>query len=119
MIIGAGGQGAVCADIAKLCGYETIVFLDDVRSDKKDVRGHTDLLPSFVGDYDIFVGIGDNATRKSFTEKVMAAKGDLATLIHPQSIISEDVRIGAGSVVMAGAVINPGAVLGIGVIVNT
>ena len=29
IIIGAGGHGKVCADIAKLCGYENISFLDD------------------------------------------------------------------------------------------
>ena len=119
MIIGAGGQGAVCADVAKLCGYNTIEFLDDVALDKKNVKGPTSLLPDFVGEYDIFVAIGDNATRRSFIEKTISANGNLATLIHPSSIISDDVKIGAGTVVTAGAVINPGAVVGTGVIVNT
>ncbi len=119
MIIGAGGQGAVCADVAKLCGYKTIEFLDDIRLEKENVKGPTSLLPSVVGDYDIFVAIGDNRIRRSFIEKAISANGDLATLIHPSSIISENVKIGAGTVVTAGAVINPGAVVGIGVIVNT
>ena len=119
MIIGAGGQGAVCAEIAKICNYKVIEFLDDVRLDKENVKGPTTLLPSFVGEYDFFVAIGDNATRKAFIEKVVAAKGDLAVLVHPSAIISDNVTIGEGTVVTAGAVINPGAKVGRGVIVNT
>ena len=119
LIIGAGGQGRVCAEIAKMCNYETIEFLDDLRSDIDSVKGPTSLLHSFVDDYDIFVAIGDNSTRKAFIEKVFETKGDLVSLVHPQSIISENVNIGAGTVVTAGAVINPGADIGVGVIVNT
>ena len=119
MIIGAGGQGAVCAEIAKICKYKVVEFLDDVRLDKENVKGPTTLLPSFVGEYDFFVAIGDNATRKAFIEKVIKANGDLTVLIHPSCIISDNVTIDVGTVVTAGAVINPGAKVGKGVIVNT
>ena len=40
-------------------------------------------------------------------------------LVHPKAVVAHDVRIGAGSVIMAGAVINPGARIGRGVIINT
>ena len=40
-------------------------------------------------------------------------------LIHPNAIIAEDVKIGAGTIVMAGAVVNPGAIIGKGAIINT
>ena len=118
-IIGNGGHGKVCAEIAALCGYSDIIFLDDCPENKNNIYGSTDLLPVLVNEYDIFVAIGDNALRETFIEKATELRASLATLIHPGSIVSKEARVGEGSVVMPGAVINPGAVIGKGVIVNT
>lgn len=118
-IIGAGGHGKVCAEIAELCGYREIIFLDDMPAGKENVIGTTADLPSYVDNYDVFVAIGNNALRKMVTERVMAQNGTLATLMHPQSVVSKNAVVGVGSVVMAGAVLNPGAVLGMGTIANT
>ena len=119
VIIGAGGHGKVCADVAKACGYSEIAVLDDSPSKKGLVNGTTADLPDFINDYDVFIGIGDNTLRKTFFEKAEALGASFATLIHPATVISASVMIGCGSVVMPGVVINAGARIGRGVIVNT
>ena len=115
-IIGASGHGKVCADIARLNGYEKIQLLDDdpavTYCGEYPVIGTTDAVPSG----DLFVAIGNNEIRKRFCERY---KEQLVTLIHPSAVIAEDVKIGVGAVVMADAVINPGSIIGDGCIINT
>ena len=58
VIIGAGGQGKVVASIAKLNGYEEIVFLDDDVSKKTVgnylIVGTTKDILKYKEDYDFF-----------------------------------------------------------------
>ena len=121
IIIGAGGHGKVCEEIAGLCGYEERFFLDDNKHLPSEfvILGKTADYEKYIGDSDYFVALGDNRLRRMFQEKIVKKGGNMATLIHPQAVISASSVIGKGSVVMAGAVINPGAVIGDGVIVNT
>ena len=120
-IIGASGHGRVLADIAQKIGYERILFFDD-NDTIKIVRGYdvvgktTDI---FNYDCDAIVGIGNPEVRKRIQEQLEHGHIPVATLIHPDAVIGEDVTIGGGSVVMAGAVINPGATIGRGCIINT
>ena len=119
IIIGAGGHGKVCADIAKLMGYKEIVFLDDNPKLKHcgeyAVVGPT----SFVSEVDgnIFVAVGDNAVRRKISNMFSADR--IATLIHPDAVIADSVKIGRGTVIMAGTVINEDAQIGEGGIINT
>ncbi len=114
-IIGASGHGKVIADIAKLSGYDEIVFLDDDTSVTScggyPVVGKSDSTISG----DAVVAIGNGTTRR----KIMQAGTGFVTLIHPSAVIAEDVEIGRGTVVMAGVVINPGTKIGEGCIINT
>lgn len=119
VIIGAGGHGKVCAEIAKLNGYRTILFLDDDPTKADVLSGATDDFTRYLGDSDFFVALGNNALRKRFLEQIERAGGSTATLLHPASTVSPDSEIGEGSVVMAGVVINPGAAVGRGAIINT
>lgn len=118
VIVGAGGHGKVVADIAKLDGYEDIIFLDDNENIKKcgnyNVVGSISDVKEYKG-YDFFVAIGSSVIRKRIQDKLE----NLTTLIHPNAIIAENVSIGQGSVVMAGTVINSDTVIGCGCIVNT
>lgn len=118
-IIGASGHGKVVADIAKLCGYDELEFLDDNPS----VRTCADIpVTGPATDADrkenaLFVAVGNPANRQRLME---AGKGKhFSTLVHPSAVIAENSQIGEGSVVMAGAVINPFAVIGRGAIINT
>lgn len=118
-IIGASGHGKVAADIAALCGYDQIEFLDDDKFVKtcgrwpvvgKSVKG-------LEVDNDMFVAIGNAQIRRQFIGRFKNKK--IVTLIHPDAVIAKDVQIGIGSIVMAGAVINSDAAIGEGCIINT
>lgn len=120
MILGAGGHGRVVADIARLNGYTDIRFLDDnIENRFCKIDGHIDDFAEFIENYDFFVAIGDNETRKQIFEKLTAFKANVVTLIHPNAVVCQDVKIGRCSVVMAGAVINTNVTIGDGVIINT
>ena len=118
-ILGASGHGKVVADIARLCGYESIVFLDDDKT--KNYCGRYPVAGRCTewnrSDGDIIVAIGDPAARRQIQESLEPDR--LVTLVHPDAVTGEDVVIGRGSVIMAGVVINPGTVVGTGCIVNT
>ena len=114
ILLGASGHANVIADIAKLNGYEEIIFLDDnpALSDEK-----TEEYVNHTGD--VFVAIGKAATRRRFMDILKQDNRNMPVLIHPSAVIGSNVTIGQGTVIMPGAVINHGAQLGEGVIVNT
>lgn len=117
VIIGAGGHGRVVADIARLRGYEDIVFLDD--ADVPTASGKVADYVRYAGEADFIVAIGNGTVREKI-QKMLTEKGcKVVTLIHPNAVVGSNVEIGIGSVVMAGAVINTGARIGEGVILNT
>lgn len=124
LLIGASGHGKVCADIARLNGYTDIVFLDDDESltgtkvGKYKVLGTTSDVEKYSTS-DFFVSIGNSRFRQKKIEMLMERKLSLVTLIHPSSVIAEDVNIGPGTAVMAGTVVNFGSTVGRGVIINT
>ncbi len=122
VIIGAGGHGSVIADIARLNGYGSIVFLDDAcagRADGYPVVGKVEEAHRFIADSDFILAIGNNATRERLQTRLADQGARLATLIHPHAVIGENVTVGKGAAIMAGAVVNPGATVGDGVILNT
>lgn len=121
-IIGAGGHGRVCADIAKLNGYKEIIFLDDGAKDfsgEYKVAGKTFDFEKYIGEYDFFIGIGTTETRKDFFDLLEKSGAQIVSLVHPNAIIGSNVEIKKGVAIMAGAVINIGTVLGKGTIINT
>ena len=119
IIIGASGHGKVVADIAKLNGYEDIVFLDN-DLEIKECAGYpvlgSDMMTSEL-EGDLFVAVGNAENRKRLMERDSIR--NFPILIHPSAVIADDVVIGIGSVVMAGVVINSEARIGKGCIVNT
>ena len=124
LIIGAGGHGKVVADIAlKTDKYDEICFLDDREEIKKcmqfDIVGKVKDVYNYLESADIFVAIGNAEARKRVLEELKISNAKIATLIHPNAIIGENVIVGEGSVIMAGAVINPDAKIGKGCIINT
>lgn len=113
-IYGASGHGLVVADIARACGYNDIIFIDD--GDNK--------YPTFdnikeLNHIPIAFGIGSNCIRAKLFEKVQKCGFEIVSLIHPSSIISSSVTIGKGTVVMPNVVVNAKATIGDGVILNT
>ncbi len=123
MILGAGGHGRVVAEIAQLSGkYTDIAFLDDKAPEATfpyPYMGKCEEFVDYLTDYDFFIAIGNASIRRRFQTEVENASGRTVTLIHPAAIISKDVMIGNGTVIMAGAIVNTGAKIGDGVILNT
>lgn len=121
LIIGASGHGKVVADIAKCVGYDDICFLDDnnhlAECSGYPVVGTTQRFSEY--NCDMIVAVGNAAIRQRIQEQLQAEGKSVATLVHPNAVVGEQVMIGVGSVVMAGAVINPCASVGQGCIVNT
>ena len=114
-IYGGSGHGLVVADVAKSCGYEDIVFLDDDKS--KGFLTFEDIKEN--RDYHIAFGIGSNQIREKLYKKVRENGFAIPTLIHPSSVISPSATIGKGTVVMPNVVLNAKATIGDGVILNS
>ncbi|WP_053984393.1 acetyltransferase [Niameybacter massiliensis] len=125
LIVGAGGQGKVVLDCAKLMkSFDEIHFLDDNKIGE-EILGHPVIgkiadLESLRGDYqNAFVAIGNNSYRLQLIEEIEAMTYNVPILIHPTAIISEYAEIGSGTIILPGAILNAGCKVGKGVIVNT
>lgn len=126
VIVGAGGHGRVCADVARAAGFEVAGFCDQARAHGETVSDAAVLASSIeeLSDYAdaadaLFIALGDNARRMSLIEEARTRGFGLATLIHPSAVLSPSVTVGAGSVIVAGAVVNANSKIGEGCIVNT
>lgn len=124
VIVGAGFQGRIVAEILELRGVRAIGFADDTPSLLGTtllgvpVLGPLDDLGRFEHDA-IIVAVGDNRYRRLLTERFTAAGETLATAIHPFSFVSPHAFIGEGTMISAGALVLPGARIGRGVLLNT
>ena len=118
-IFGIGGHSKVVIDVAKLIGISISSFFDDNplshNTEFCDVKVIGSIVDFIEGN--AIIAIGDNKTRKLIVKRVSRASWQ--TIIHPSAIISKDVIIGEGSVVMAGAIIQPGSRIGKHCIINT
>ena len=119
IIIGAGGHGRVISDIARsMEKYSSIKFLDDAKQGELIIDKVCEY-KKFIDTAEFIVGIGDMKTRERLLEELISNGAKIATLVHKQSILGDNVCIDIGTVVMAGVVINNGVKIGKGVIVNT
>ena len=92
IIIGGGGHSKQCIEIAELMGYTSIKIYDDF---KNGFILEYEIINIIIENCDIFIGIGDNRTRKLFHEKFKHM--NFINLIHPKSNISKYSEIGLGN----------------------
>lgn len=123
LIVGAGGHGRCCLDIAREqeC-YSVINFLDDsnVGSIVNGALVVNDVahLEECAREYtEVFIAIGNNSVRKQLMEKAEECGGKNVSLISRRSHISEYATVEKGSVVFPGVVIEANATVGKGCIV--
>ena len=124
LIIGTGGQGKVVLDCAENY-YDSITFMTNDKN-SSGINGypviyeHEITLEKILQNYDeIIVAIGNNKARLKISLEYESKGMKLATIIHPQAVVSDSAVIGSGTVVFANAVINPSAKIGKACIINT
>jgi sugar O-acyltransferase (sialic acid O-acetyltransferase NeuD family) len=130
VIVGAGGQGRIVADILLACSANSssapvpIGFVNDSPQNQNQaflglpVLGTIEALATIDHDA-MIVAIGDNAARRDITARLLSAGERLETAIHPSAQVGHEVRLGDGSMLSAGSIITPRVTIGAGVIVNT
>lgn len=110
LIVGAGGHGRCCLDIAKSMQiYDNFAYLDDqwIGNVVNDVPiiGSIDEMSAYYGEYeDIFIAIGNHVMRKKSSRKAKEIGYTLVNLIHPNVVIM-DATMGEGCVCFPGVVI--------------
>ena len=113
-IYGASGHGLVVADVAKRCGYDDVVFIDDGENECLSFEEicNNKQIP-------MALGVGDNTIREKLFHKALEYNFQIVTLVDPSAIISSSVEIGQGTVIMPNVVVNAKAIIEKGVILNT
>lgn len=131
IIIGAGGFGRECAEIAKTIeskekNISLIGFLDDNKEHHGKVKNDVKVLGSieWIKDFNItddiyFVcAIGDTIIKKKVVERALKLGYIPYSLIHPSVHISYGVSIGDGVILSPGSVISTNCVLEDYVVIN-
>ena len=119
-IIGAGGHGQVIADILRKLHYPVKGFLDDKLTSKImdiPIVGPVMFAKELEGRF--VVAIGDNKVRSEIVKKLSLPDDHYFTVIHPSTVIGNNVEIGPGTMIIGGVIINIGTKIGKHVIVNT
>lgn len=102
-VVGAGGVGRECLDVALAAGIEVTAFLDDAKAGQT-ARGLSVLAPAQAAwGSEFIVGIADPAARKRLADLLLGADLELRSLVHPRAIVAPDTVFGPGSLVMGGA----------------
>ena len=116
IIVGAGGHGRCCLDIARE-KYDEIIFLDDglvgqTVNDCKVVGKINEMKALFPEYLDIFIAVGNNAFRKKLFNQAKEIGYNIITLISNEATVSKYASIKQGSVIFPHAVIEPNAMIG-------
>ncbi|MFA7273245.1 MAG: hypothetical protein WC044_05215 [Crocinitomicaceae bacterium] len=119
VIIGAGGHAKVIADaVCKAAEFELLGFVDAhlpkgtlVFKTYRVIETQS-LIQNLIDPNTYFVfGIGNNAIRQKLAQDFQKDL-QFASILHPSSVVSDEVTIGKGTVVLANAVINAGSKVG-------
>lgn len=129
VIVGAGGHGLVCADIAEQAGgFDTIVFSDGAHkrgtpAGRWFVEFHDEDLSSLDhAPYQFVLGVGQigtGHTRETIFSRIAESGLAPASLTAPNASVSGDSTIGPGTLIGFMSTVNIGAAIGTNVIVNT
>jgi len=106
-IYGAGGHARVVADAIGKMGHEIYGFVTDKDYSK-------DVTPALG-----VVAIGSSKAREAITQKLIGDGKTLLKVIHPSAVVSENVEISEGAMLIGNAVVNVGSKIGRSAIINT
>ena len=125
IVLGAGGQAKVIADIIIKNNDLLLGFLDDNKEKNTNIISDYKVIGKFDdcieiqeknSEIEFVIAIGDNKDRMKIAQKYNLS---YYTAIHPNAVIGMNAKIKEGTVIMANAVINPDASIGRHCIINT
>jgi len=120
-IIGASGHGKVVLDILRLRGIDIRGVWDDNSYIKKfmglEILGNIEACRKAMAD-PLIIAVGNNEIRKKIVS-LLGSRARFGHALHPSAVISDTVRLGEGTVVMANATVNASCQVGRHVIINT
>ena len=126
IIVGAGGHGRVCADVARRAGRNVTAFCDPAFSQATEILGipvlansERELFDDWPDATELFVAIDDNARRLAIASDAWRRGIPLAVLIDPSAVISPSATLGDGVIAMPGVVVNAEAFVGRAALINT
>ena len=130
LLIGASEHAKVVMDVIEKGGkYKIFGLIDSYKPAGGNVFGYKilgteDTLVELIEEGGVVGGvitIGDNWMRYKMAEKIKSIlpEFNFITVVHPSAITARNVKIGAGSVVMAGVVVNSDSKIGEFCILNT
>ena len=130
LIYGASGHSKMILDIIlKNNEYNIIGFIDSYKSINTEIYGYKVIgnlnsLSKLIQEHTIFgiiIAIGDNFLRRNAYNKIINIAPDIEFIpvIHPSTVLANDVVIPKGTVLMAGTIINANAKIGEFCILNT
>lgn len=126
-IVGAGGNGRVCAEIAEAGAFVVAGFIDTPRQPDERINGKPIPYLSLRGLHAagmhaggaIFVATSGNAERLATLDEAWTLGFRTPALIHPSSVISPSATVAEATVIMPGVVVHTNARIGRGCILNT
>jgi acetyltransferase EpsM len=116
-LIGSGGHASVLIEMMKLLRLEIGNLYDDNCSIKSCKNIEVVSPIDFKIRENAIIAVGDNLVRKKLS--IESSNKNWCKLVHPSAIISMDVNVGQGTVIMAGCVIQTGVIIGEHSIINT
>jgi sugar O-acyltransferase (sialic acid O-acetyltransferase NeuD family) len=124
IIFGAGGHGASLANVAVSAGFSVQYFVDQKNFPNNQFMGievRRKIKRVHQAKLNVAIGIGDNWMRQSIYLGLRTQYNGLVfpSLIHSSAIISQNVKIGDGTVLMPNVVIGPNTKIGKFCILNT
>ena len=123
ILIGAGGHGKVAADVAEICGFKDVAFLDQSYPERKKngpwrIINNTTVIDDLTAKgFEFFLTVGNNKIRENLWRECKPL--DFVQLIHPSTSISRYATLNSGVLAVAGVVVNADTVIGRGTILNT
>lgn len=127
VIIGSGGFGAEVAMLIEDINKEKLTWnLKGFVDDNPNMLGKRIYNYKVIGDIDwlksqemyTVIAIGDGKVRENIYQRIKSTKNKFATLIHPNVLYSDAVKIGEGSIICAGNIITTNISIGKQVIIN-
>lgn len=128
VVLGTGGHCRVILSLLAACGQHQVLQIIELGEHHLNERimGHSitpfaSALMNLAGkeDIDVFLAIGDNATRRHWWAKIMESGLPMPNLISPHAVVDATAKLGEANVVCAKAFIGPESRIGVNNLINT